>query len=173
VLIISAYPPHVHLPDRPERLASKCQCVSTRPFQVSVPVSQSCRLLKRPLDHSPKLLKLDTLPHRCAPGLIFLIQRNLHRLPILVHLPSTHLLDEIPELATGKVEPFLQHLPLHLLHALAHDHGDAHTHYLLEALHIGDEVGVEVIPFKRLPEGRVARVGEVGVQDAQVLDSFG
>jgi len=90
-----------------------------------------------------------------------------------VNLPSAHLGDEVVELVTLDVQPALEHVALHLLHALADDDRDADLHDLLETLHVGDQVGVEVIALEGVPEIGVAGACELLVEDAQVLDSFG
>jgi hypothetical protein len=79
----------------------------------------------------------------------------------------------VVELVALDVQPALEHVALHLLHALADDHCDANFHDLLEALNIGDQVVIKVITLKCVPEVGVAGAGELLVENAQVLHGFG
>lgn len=129
------------------------------------------RLLVGTLDQAAKLVELDVLAHSGAAGLVLLVERHLDG--GAVDLPAANLGDEVVELVALDVQPALEHVALDLLHALADNDGNADLHDLLEALHVGDQVGVEVVALKSVPEVGVAGVDELVVQDAQVLDGFG
>jgi hypothetical protein len=51
---------------------------------------------------------------------------------------------------------------------LRDDHGDAYAHGVLESLHVGGEVGVEVVRVEGRPELRVGSVDEVRVQGGEM-----
>jgi hypothetical protein len=77
------------------------------------------------------------------------------------------------ELVALDIQPALEHVALHLLHALADDHRDADFHDLLETLNVGDQVVVKVIALECVPEVGIAGAGELLVENAQVLHGFG
>ena len=147
---------------------------SSGPISATHPPTQKAslrRLLIRPLDHPAKLLELDILPQDATPRLVLLVQRD-HDL-LALDPPPADLPHEAVELGARDAEPALEDAPLHLLHALAHHHRDPHAHQLLEPLHVGDEVRVQVVAVERVPEGVVLGVVELGVQDGEVLDGLG
>jgi hypothetical protein len=79
----------------------------------------------------------------------------------------------VVELVALDVQPALEHVALHLLHALADNNRDADLHDLLEALNVGDQVVIEVVTLECVPEVGVAGAGKLLVENAQVLHGFG
>lgn len=116
-------------------------------------------------------IKLDILPHHGSPSLVLLVERNVDRLAL--DGPSTHVLDEVVKRLVLDAQPRLQAALVDALHALADDDGHANPHELLEALHIGNQVGVKVVVFQRGPELVVLCVVKEGVEGGELLHGFG
>jgi hypothetical protein len=128
-------------------------------------------LLVSALDQAAELVELDVLAHSGAAGLVLLVEGHVDG--VAVDLPAAHLGDEVVELVALDVQPALEHVALHLLHALADNNRDADLHDFLETLHVGDQVGVEVVALEGVPEVGVAGACELLVEDAQVVHGFG
>lgn len=56
---------------------------------------------------------------------------------------------------------------------MPHGDGDADAHQFLEAVDVGDEVGVEVVCVEGVPEVGVGAALEEGVEAGEFLDGFG
>lgn len=88
-----------HPPTQPERLA--CIAHPCAPNTLPWLTIRLRRLLISPLDHPPKLLKLDILPHHRPPCLILLIQRYPHHLAL--NPPPAHFPYEVIELRPAHI----------------------------------------------------------------------
>ena len=132
----------------------------------------SSRLLIRPPHHPSKLLKPDLLPHHRPLGLILLVNRHAHD-PDLIDPPAANLPHEGVKLPPLQIQPALGDGALDGAAALADGDGDADAHELLEAVDVGDEVGVEVVRVERVPEVAVGALLEEGVEVGELLDGFG
>lgn len=132
---------------------------------------RSRRLLKSPLDRPSKLFKAHILSHNHIPRLILLVQRNLHVASL--NLPTTDLTHESLKSISFQIQPLLQNPPINTLHTLADDDRHAHAHQLLESLHVGDQVSVQIVAVECAPEVGIGRVCEERVQHCKFLDGFG
>lgn len=72
-----------------------------------------------------------------------------------------------------QAEPPLHDLPPHFATALADRDGDPHAHQLLEAGHVGDEVGVQIVAVEGGPESLVVGLREERVEGGELLHGFG
>lgn len=116
-------------------------------------------------------VKLDVLAHHCSSGLVLLVERNADCAAL--DGPAADFLDELVKGLAVQVEPRLENGAVDALHGLADDNSHAHTHELLEALHIGDQVGVQVVAVQRGPELVVRSADQLAVQGVELLDCFG
>lgn len=126
-----------------------------------------CGLLVGALDQPRELVKLDVLPHNGALGLVLLVQRHLDN--VALDAPAAHLADEVLKLIALLVQPRLEDDALDLAHGLRDGDGDAHAHELLEASHVGDQVGVQVVAVERRPEAGVVGAAQQVVEDVELL----
>jgi len=116
-------------------------------------------------------IKLDILTHNSAPSLILLVERNSDTAAL--DTPPTDLLDKLLKRLAVQVQPRLEHAALNTLHSLADNHSLALAHQLLETLHVGSEIGVEVIAVECGPELVVGGADELAVQGVELLYGFG
>lgn len=73
----------------------------------------------------------------------------------------------------AQIEPALGDGALDGAAALADGDGDADAHQLLEAVDVGDEVGVEVVRVEEVPEVAVGAAFEAGVEAGELAHGFG
>jgi hypothetical protein len=124
----------------------------------------SRRLLICSFDHPRELIKLYILSYNRTPNFVLFVQRHLDL--IAVEFPAADIGHKIVQFGPTKAQPAFEHFSRDFLHTLAYDYSDAYPHDLLKALHIGDKVGVEVVPIQGVPKLSVLRVVQVVVQYA-------
>ena len=73
----------------------------------------------------------------------------------------------------AQIQPALGDGALDGAAALADGDGDADAHQLLEAVDVGDEVGVEVVRVEEVPEVAVGAALEAGVEAGELAHGFG
>ena len=134
-------------------------------------ISYLSRLLESPLHRPAELLKLDALPHDRTPGLVLLVERYLNLATL--DLPPTHVRDVFVKLLPIQAQPPFQHAAVYALHALADHHRHPDPHQVLEPLHVGDQVGDQVVAVDAVPELGVLGVRERRVQSVEALYGFG
>lgn len=132
--------------------------------------------LKPPPDHPSKLLKPDLLTLHHPLGLILLIPRHPHH-----HRPSNFLIIDTPpenlghealEIAAAKIQPPFQDGAGDLATGIADQEGDADADELVEAGHVGGEVGVEIVAVEGVPEVVVQGGFEQAVEVGEFVDRF-
>lgn len=95
-------------------------------------------------------VELDILAHNGSSGLVLLVEGNADSAAL--NTPAANLLDKLVKSLAVQVEPRLENSTVNTLHGLTDDNSLADAHQLLEALDIGDQIGVEVIAVKCGPE---------------------
>jgi hypothetical protein len=115
-------------------------------------------------------IKLDVLPHNRALSLVVLVDGN--RDLGTVHLPA-YGTDKLVKVAALHVQPRFQNALVDLPHRLADGGGYPHAHQLLEARHVGDQVGVQVVRVECRPKGSVVGALEQISQVVQLLHGLG
>lgn len=122
-------------------------------------------------------IKLHVFSHHGAFRLVLFIHRDDHHAPLpsasISQLPTANLANEAFELGPMQREPAFQDLALDLAAALADVDGDLEADQLLEAVDVGDQVGVEVVAVQRGPEAFVIGLREERVEGGEFLDGFG
>lgn len=95
-------------------------------------------------------IKLDILAHNGSSGLVLLVEGNADSAAL--NTPAANLLDKLVKSLAVQVEPRLENSTVNTLHGLADDNSLANAHQLLEALDIGNQIGVEVVSVECGPE---------------------
>lgn len=130
-----------------------------------------CCLLPGSANDPREHVDVDVLTDLGLLGLVLSVAGDLDQLAL--DLPAGGLGDEGLGLGIVQSQPAGEDAEVNLAVSMAHQGGDSDADELLEASHIGNQVGAEVVVVDHVPEAGVLGTLELVVQLAKVADSLG